>query len=325
MSHGSWLSAPNAKYGKIVRCNIIMPASELSIPAQSPTTHELPITIIKPASGWAALNLREIWDYRDLLITLATRDLKIRYKQTVLGVLWVILQQFVSVIIFAIIFGVFAQLPSDGLPHAVFINTGFLCWNLFNGVTSRVANSMLGNSNLISKVYFPRLLIPLAGVLSVLIDFIITAGVTAVFLVYFRIPLTPNILALPFFMLLTILIATGIGLVLATLNVQYRDFVYAMPFMLQVLFYASPIIFPSSMVIDKLNTTFAQTGSASLFGFLFTLNPVVGLVEGFRWCLLGTSSLTLSMVVIDIIFAIALFAFGAAVFRRFERRFVDVI
>ncbi len=302
-----------------------MPASESILPAKSTIANDLPITTIKPSSGWAALNLREIWDYRDLLVTLATRDLKIRYKQTVLGVLWVILQQFVSVLIFAVIFGVFAQLPSDGLPHAVFINTGFLCWNLFNGVTSRVANSMLGNSNLISKVYFPRLLIPLAGVMSVLIDFVITAGVTAVFLVAFKIPLTLNILALPFFMLLTILIATGIGLVLATLNVQYRDFVYAMPFMLQVLFYASPIIFPSSMVTDKLNTLFAENALASWFGFLFTLNPVVGLVEGFRWSLLGKSSLTPAMVISDIVFAIALFTLGAAVFRRFERRFVDVI
>ncbi|MBU6359477.1 MAG: ABC transporter permease [Chloroflexota bacterium] len=302
-----------------------MPASESILPAKSTITNDLPITTIKPSSGWAALNLREIWDYRDLLVTLATRDLKIRYKQTVLGVLWVILQQFVSVLIFAVIFGVFAQLPSDGLPHAVFINTGFLCWNLFNGVTSRVANSMLGNSNLISKVYFPRLLIPLAGVMSVLIDFVITAGVTAVFLFAFKIPLTLNILALPFFMLLTILIATGIGLVLATLNVQYRDFVYAMPFMLQVLFYASPIIFPSSMITDKLSTLFAENALASWFGFLFTLNPVVGLVEGFRWSLLGKSSLTPAMVISDIIFAIALFAIGTAVFRRFERRFVDVI
>jgi lipopolysaccharide transport system permease protein len=275
-------------------------------------TTDLPITIIKPSNGWLSLNFKEIWEYRDLLVTLATRDLKIRYKQTILGVLWVVLQQFVSVIIFALIFGTFAQLPSDGMPHVVFMNTGFLCWNLFNGVTNRVANSMLGNSNLISKVYFPRLLIPLAGVMSVMIDFMITAGVTVVFLIFFRIPLTPNILTLPLFMLLTILIATGLGLVLCTLNVQYRDFVYAMPFLLQVLFYASPVIFSSSLIPES-------------FRWLFAFNPVVGLVEGFRWSILGASSLTANMVFLDVIFAILLFVVGAYFFRRLERRFVDVI
>jgi lipopolysaccharide transport system permease protein len=275
-------------------------------------TTDQPITIIKPSNGWLSLNFKEIWEYRDLLVTLATRDLKIRYKQTILGVLWVVLQQFVSVIIFALIFGTFAQLPSDGMPHVVFMNTGFLCWNLFNGVTNRVANSMLGNSNLISKVYFPRLLIPLAGVMSVMIDFMITAGVTVVFLIFFRIPLTPNILTLPLFMLLTILIATGLGLVLCTLNVQYRDFVYAMPFLLQVLFYASPVIFSSSLIPES-------------FRWLFAFNPVVGLVEGFRWSILGASSLTANMVFLDVIFAILLFVVGAYFFRRLERRFVDVI
>lgn len=273
---------------------------------------EIPVTVIKPSSGWSALNLREIWSYRDLLKTLATRDIKIRYKQTSLGVLWVILQQFVSVLIFTLIFGTFAKLPSDGMPYALFSYAGMLCWNMFSGIVSRASNSLLGNSTLITKVYFPRIIIPLSSAMAVMIDFGIALAVMSVLMIYFQVTLTLNILALPFFIILSILIATGASFFLCSINVQYRDFVFVVPFVLQALMYASPIVYSSSLVTGIWKT-------------LYQFNPVVGLVEGFRWCLLGVSSLTWTMIVVDVIVAIVVFIAGAYFFRRFERRFVDVI
>lgn len=271
-----------------------------------------PTVVIEPSSGWAALNLRELWIYRDLLSILAGRDIKLRYKQTALGVIWVILQPLVAALIFTVIFGRFAKLPSGGSPYILFVFCGLLPWNFFAGSVQRAGNSLVAESRLISKVYFPRMLIPLASAGAVLLDFAVTLSVLTVLLLIYRVAPTWQILALPFFLLLVIFTATGVSLWLSALNVYYRDFMYAMPFVIQVWMYASPVVYATSIVPPE-------------WRFLFSLNPATGFIEGFRWALLGRSTLSIEMVAISTLMALAAFVSGAFVFRRIERGFADVL
>lgn len=271
-----------------------------------------PTVVIQPRSGWAALNIRELWNYRDLLFILAGRDVKLRYKQTALGIIWVVLQPLVAALIFALIFGTFANLPSNNVPYLIFVFCGLLPWNFFSGALQRAGNSLITDSRLISKVYFPRLLIPLASTLAVLIDFVVTFVVLIMLMALYQVAPTWRLVGLPFFLLLTMLTATGVSLWLSALNVQYRDFMYAMPFLIQVWMYASPVVYATSIIPER-------------WRLLYSLNPAVGFIEGFRWALLPQSALSLEMCVISSVFAALLFISGALFFRRVERGFADVV
>ncbi|MBI3912601.1 MAG: ABC transporter permease [Chloroflexi bacterium] len=271
-----------------------------------------PTVVVQPTHGLATLNLRELWAFRDLLIILAGRDVKLRYKQTALGVIWVVLQPLVAALTFAVIFGGFAKLPSDGSPYVLFVFCGMLPWNLFAGALQRAGNSLIGNSNLISKVYFPRVIIPIASAASVLIDFAVSLIVLFVLMLIYQVMPTWQLVALPFFLLLTLLAATGVSLWLSGLNVYYRDFSYALPFLVQVWLYASPVAYATTIVPEQWRA-------------LFSLNPAVAFIEGFRWAILGQSALTIEMIVSATLVSLMFFASGLYVFRRIERGFADVL
>ena len=276
------------------------------------TADRRPTVIIEPTRGWSALNLGELWKYRDLLMILAGRDVKLRYKQTSLGVTWVILQPLVAALIFSVMFGRFAKLPSDGHPYLVFVFSGVLIWNYFAAVLQRAGNSLITDQRLITKVYFPRLAIPLASTFSALIDLGVAMVVMAVFMGIYGIAPTWRLLALPGFVILAAITATGVSLWLSALNVKYRDFAHAMPFMLQVWMFASPVAYATSIVPEK-------------WRMVYSLNPAVAFIEGARWSILGDGALTGSMVIMAASIGVTLFIFGAFFFRRTERSFADSV
>ena len=289
-----------------------LPIAPIATQAVTKQSRRRSIFVIQPTHGLSALNLRELWGYRDLLFILADRDVKLRYKQTALGVIWVILQPVVAALIFAVIFGGFAKLPSDGSPYILFVFCGMLPWNLFSGALQRAGNSLVGNSNLISKVYFPRAIIPIASTASVLIDFAVSLVVLLVLMLMYQVVPTWRLLTLPFFLLLTVVAATGISLWLSGLNVYYRDFMYALPFVIQVWLYASPVAYATSIVPEQ-------------WRVWYSLNPAVAFIEGFRWAILGHSALTIEMVISATLISLASLISGLFVFRRIERGFADVL
>jgi lipopolysaccharide transport system permease protein len=271
-----------------------------------------PQTIIRPSPKISFLNAREIWRYRELLYMLAAREIQLRYKQTAFGVVWAVLQPLVPAIIFAVIFGAFAKLPSNGSPYILFVFTGTMVWNLFSQAITRAGNSLVGNSALISKVYFPRILVPLSSIGAVLFDFCVTAVLLVILMIIYKTSPGLNLLLFPLFLLLALVTAVGISLWLSALNVKYRDFMYAMPFLVQVWLYATPVVYASSLVPQK-------------FRWLYSINPAVGFVEGFRWSILGKGTLSLSMILASSIVAIVAFVSGLVYFRATERKFADVI
>jgi lipopolysaccharide transport system permease protein len=268
--------------------------------------------VIRARRGFLPLNLAELWAYRDLLVILAGRDVKLRYKQTAMGVAWVVLQPLAAALIFAVVFGRLASLPSDGSPYLLFVFAGLLPWNFVAGTVQRAGNSLVADSRLISKVYFPRLLIPLASTGAVLIDLLVNLVVMAGLMHWFRVPVTARLLALPLLLLLALVIAAGVSLWVAALNVRYRDFMYAVPFLTQIWLFASPIVYASTLVPDR-------------FRVLYGLNPAVGLVEGFRWSLLGQSTVDASVLGMTIATALAALLSGALVFGQVERSFADAL
>jgi len=274
------------------------------------------ITIIEPTRGLASLHLRPVWQYRELLFFLAWRDIKVRYKQTALGVLWIVLQPLLSTVIFTLLFGGLLKVPSSGAPYALFALAALAPWQYFAGSLSRVGGSLVNSANLISKVYFPRLIIPLSGVISTLVDFAIGFGVLVVLLIVYRVPLTPNVLWLPAFLLLAIVTALGFGLWLAALNVKYRDVNYLIPFMLQIWMYITPVVYGSSLIPER-------------YRFLLALNPMTGVVEGFRWALLSGSMPdfvpTGPLFGISVAISLVVLLSGVVFFRNTERTFADVI
>jgi lipopolysaccharide transport system permease protein len=267
---------------------------------------------IQPAAGWAALQLGELWRYRDLISILMMRDVKLRYKQTALGVIWVILQPLVASLIFAIIFGRFANLPSSGVPYLPFVFAGMLPWNLFSGSVQRAGNSLVSDSRLISKVYFPRMAIPVASSAAVLVDFGVGLVVMLCLLPFYGIPFTLNLLFLPFLLALALLISVGVSLFLSALNVYYRDFMYALPFVIQVWMYASPVVYSADLIPGPLKPIYA-------------LNPIAGVIDGFRWALLGLGDFPAASLLISLIIGLLLFVGGSLVFQRVEQNFADVI
>jgi len=273
----------------------------------------LPTVRIRPTKGWAALNLREIWSYRDLLWILVERNIKVIYKQTALGMSWVALQPLIAAIVLAVVFGRVAKLPSDGAPYLLFVFCGLTAWYYFSQTAQRSSTSLINNAQLVSKVYFPRMLIPLSHTFSTLVDFAIMLIMLFVFMAIYHVSPTLRLFAIPAFLILTAMTATGVALWFSALSVKYRDTNYALPLFLQIWMYASAVVYPASMI------------GAELRRLLFALNPIVGIVEGVRWSVLGRSALTPAMLWITIAMSIFVLVSGAFFFRRVERDFADII
>jgi lipopolysaccharide transport system permease protein len=289
------------------------PPTDLRSPArvEADFPEEKPLMELGPASGWAALNLREIWNYRDLLLVLAQRDVKLRYKQTALGVAWVVLQPLLAAGIFTFV-GSILNAPSGGVPRFVFSFAGLLAYNAFSGTISKASACVVGNSQLVSKVYFPRLILPLSTVLATLIDFAV--GMVLMIAMMFLYHIAPGwgILLLPIWLALLIGLAVGVGLYTAALMVRYRDLQYVIPVLVQLILYASPILYDSTAVPAR-------------WRIVFYLNPLSGLLEAFRWSLLGRGDIRWPAIAYSTIFVIVSFLFGAFAFKRMERHFADVI
>jgi lipopolysaccharide transport system permease protein len=270
------------------------------------------VVCIEPSRGWAALRLADVWAYRELLYFLIWRDIKVRYKQTVLGAGWAILQPFFTMVIFSIFFGRLAQMPSDGVPYPIFAYAALVPWTFFaNGLTQAV-NSVVGGSSLIKKVYFPRIILPIAAVLAGVVDFLFAFAVLVGMALYYGVLPSWRILTLPCFVAMVVMAALSVALWLSALNVQYRDIRYIAPFIVQVWLFATPIAYPSSLLSEPWRTVYG-------------LNPMVGVVEGFRWALLGTGTGPGPMIVVSSLVCLALLLGGAYYFRRVERTFADVI
>jgi lipopolysaccharide transport system permease protein len=278
------------------------------------------VLILRPSRGWSALNLGDLWRYRELIYFLIWRDVKVRYKQTALGASWAILQPFITMVVFTLLFGRLAKMPSDGIPYPLFSYTGLLPWGLFTKAIGDAGRSMVTNRSMITKVYFPRLSIPLASVLAGLVDFALAFLVLiGMILVYNYVPaleyqvvITPAILTLPLFLLLALVTSLGVGLWLSALNVQYRDVNYILPFLTQFWLFITPIAYPASMIPEK-------------WQFLYSLNPMTGVVEGFRWALLGANEAPSAMLAVSSTIAVVLLITGLFYFRRMERTFADEI
>ena len=295
---------------------------------QSSTTQQFseqePHLVIRPSRGWQALDLRQVWQFRDLLSTLAQRDVKLRYRQTALGAVWVILQPLIAAGIFSFVFGAVAGLPSGNVPFIVFSYAGLLCWNLFSSTLNKTSNVLVANTQLVSKVYFPRLVLPLSTVYSSLIDFGVAAMMLAVLMLIYGVVPGWGLLLLPLWMLLTLILSVGCGLFLSALMVSYRDVQYIVPVAMNFLLYASPVAYSVATALEKLQGKV----SPSLLVWAeraFLANPMAGLLEAFRWSVLGGPAPIWGAVIYSAICAIGLFVAGAFAFKRMEKRFADVI
>lgn len=281
-------------------------------PQESTALDALPTLMIRPSHGWVSLRLKELWEYRELLYFLTWRDIKVRYKQTVLGAAWAIIQPFFTMVVFSIFFGYLAKVPSNGLPYPIFAYCALLPWQLFAHSLTESSNSLVANERLITKVYFPRLVIPISAVLAGLVDFAIAFVILLVMMFYYGIAPTMAILTLPLFVLLAVVTALAVGLWLSALNVQYRDVRYTIPFLTQFWLFVTPIAYPSSLVPEQWRA-------------LYGLNPMAGVVEGFRWALLGTSQAPGMLLLVSIVVVVGLLAGGLFYFRRMEKTFADVV
>jgi lipopolysaccharide transport system permease protein len=269
------------------------------------------VTVIEPPKGWQMLDWRELWAYRELLWVFMARDVKVRYRQTVLGAAWAILRPVTTMIIFSVVFGRLAQMPSDGYPYPVFVYAGLLPWTFFAGGIAASGHSLIGASHLISKVYFPRMVIPLASAGSGLVDLLISTGILMLMMLWYGVGWSVNLLAAPFLLFAVVFTALGIGTLLSALTVEYRDFAHITPFLVQVWMYVTPVIFPVSLVPQK-------------WQWLLYLNPMTGLVEGFRSAFLG-KPFDLMGLAVSFAVAAVIFAIGIAYFQKVERRFADII
>ena len=268
--------------------------------------------ILRPSKGWLGLDLPEIWRYRELIYFLTWRDIKVRYKQAALGVGWALLQPLLNTLISTVIFGVLLDVPSDGLPYPVFVLAALMPWHLFSTSLQKSSISLVGNANLLTKIYFPRLIIPLSSVLAVLVDFAISFFVLIIMMLVYRIYPTVNILWVIPLILLAVLAALAVGLWLSALNVQYRDVQHMVPFIVQIWMYASPIVYP------------IETIPAGIWRTIYGFNPMVGVIQGFRWALFNGAAPDLTMLV-SIITVIVLFISGLFYFRKMEKTFADIV
>jgi lipopolysaccharide transport system permease protein len=267
---------------------------------------------IRAGSGWRALDLAELWRYRELLWFLALRDIKLRYKQTVLGVGWALLQPLLTMFVFTIFFGMLARIPSDGVPYALFALVGLLPWQLFAYALTQSSQSLVAEQRLITKVYFPRLIVPLASVMSGLADFAVAFALVLGAMAFYAVPPSWNLLAVPALVLFAVATALAVGLWLAALNVEYRDVRYTVPFLTQVWMYATPVAYPSSLIPEAYRP-------------LYGLNPMAGVVEGFRWALLGVGEPPAGLLAVSALTVTFLLVGGLYYFRRLERQFADIV
>ena len=272
----------------------------------------LPRTRRKPTDGWALPKFHELWDYRELLFFFVWRDVKVRYRQTVLGALWAIIQPFFTMVIFSLFFGRLAEVPSDGLPYPIFSYAALVPWTFFATALTQASNSLVLNANMVKKIYFPRLTLPIATVLAGIIDFTLAFMVLMGMMIFYGLVPTFNIIWLPFFLLLALVTSLGVGLWLSAMNVQFRDVHYTIPFLTQAWLFVTPIAYPSSLLPEPWRT-------------LYGLNPMAGVVEGFRWALLGTDTAPGPMTLVSAVVALTLFISGAFYFRRMEQSFADVL
>lgn len=286
-------------------------------PEQTSTTDaavdlDVRVIEIEPSRGWEALDLRGLWDYRELVWFLIWRDIKVRYKQASLGIAWAVIQPVMTMLVFTLIFGRLAQLPSDGLPYPVFTFTALLPWQLFSGALTGSSNSVVNSASLISKVYFPRLVIPIASVMATLVDFSISFGVLLGLMAWYGISLRLAVVVLPLLVMLALTIALAVGLWASALNVRYRDVRHVMPFVVQFWLLASPVAYSTSLI------------TTPMWRAVYSLNPMVGVIEGFRWAVLGSTPPSV-LVVPSVLVTAVLFAGGLFFFRRTEASFADVI
>ena len=269
-------------------------------------------THIEPVKGWVSLNLAELWHYRELLYFFVWRDIKVRYKQTIMGVAWAIIQPFLTMVIFSLFFGKLAGVPSDDLPYPIFSYAALVPWTFFQNALTQASNSLVLSANMIKKIFFPRLTLPIATVLAGVVDFLLAFVVLIGMMVYYKTIPTVNVLWLPLFLLLALVTSLGAGLWLSALNVQFRDVRYTIPFLTQAWFFATPITYSSSLLPE-------------FWRPFYGINPMVGVVEGFRWALLGTDTAPGPIVLVSAVVALLLMVSGAFYFRRMEKTFADVV
>ena len=271
----------------------------------------VPTLVIRPPRKWVPVDLHELWAYRELVTSFTLRDIKLRYKQTGLGIAWAVLQPLLTMVIFTVFFGGLAKIPSDGVPYPLFVLAALLPWMLFAEGLTRSTTSMVTNANIMTKVYFPRLIMPLSSIISPLVDFAVSFIILIAMMVYYGFVPTLNILFLPLFLLLALATALGVGLWLSALNVKYRDFQYTVPFLIQIWMFASPVVYASSLVPESLRMWYG-------------LNPMAGVIEGFRWALLGTGAPS-AMVLVSVGMVIVLLVSGMFYFRRMEQYYADIV
>jgi len=267
---------------------------------------------IEPSKGWVSLKLGELWTYRELLYFLTWRDIKVRYKQTALGAAWAIIQPVFTMVVFSLFFGRLARIASDGIPYPIFAYAALVPWTFFANGLSQSSDSLVASANLIRKVYFPRLIIPIAAIFASVVDFVLAFIVLLVMMLFYGITPTVNVLWLPYFLLLALTTSLGVGLWLSAMNVQFRDVRYTVPFLTQFWLFATPIAYPSSLLSEPWRT-------------LYGINPMVGVVESFRWALLGAATAPGPIVIVSSLASLALLVSGLFYFRRMEKTFADVV
>ncbi len=268
---------------------------------------------IRATKGWAPLSISELWQYREVIYFLAWRELKSRYKQTVFGASWAIFQPLVQMLIFSVIFGKVAKIPSDGIPYPIFSYAALVPWTFFANSINKAAASLVGGSSMVNRIYFPRLALPLSTVLATMFDFVLAFSVLLVMMVYYGVYPTGNVVWLPLLLLLAVATSLGVSLSLAAMNVQFRDVRHVLPFLIQAWMYATPVVYPASMIHDP------------FWRLIYSLNPMVGVVEGFRWALLGTNTAPGPSILISAAVAVTILIGGAYYFKRMERTFADVV
>jgi lipopolysaccharide transport system permease protein len=269
-------------------------------------------TVIRPRKTFSLRDIKELWQYRELLYFFSWKDLKVRYKQTAIGILWAILQPFITMIVFTIFFGNLAGLPSDGVPYPIFVYTGLLFWQFFSGALAETSNSLISNQSIITKVYFPRLILPISSVVTKFIDFLIAASILVLMMFYYNYtPYLGGLLIIPLLLLITFMASTGLGFFLSALNVKYRDVRYALPFFIQILLFLTPVIYPASI--------------AGKYSWILALNPMTGVIQTARAAILGATEINWTLIGISALACFLMLVIGIIYFKKVERYFADII
>lgn len=296
----------------------VLPEKEQKPMMDNDNVQDVPQIVIKPLKGWVSLELREVWQYRELLYFFIWRDIKVRYKQTILGAAWAIIVPFMDMIVFSLFFGYLAGMPSDGVPYPVWNFTAQVPWRLFANGMTQASGSLVMSAQMIKKIYFPRIVMPTAATLASLVDFLLAFAVLLLMLAVFGFWPNTKMVWIPIYTFLALITSVGAGLWLSAMNVQFRDVRYTVPFLERMLYFLTPIVYPSSLITEKLPE------SLQFLIYFYYMNPMVSVVDGFRWALLGTDTNPEAKVIISFVSALMLLASGAFYFRRMEKTFADV-